>query len=156
MNCYSSVFPFVSGSAIYVLGFLSVCLTPCFAHHTAVIVNKDNAVENLTSAHLARIVRGEIRRWPDGKNIVLVLHRDSAGETETLQRLNKMSAVEWKNFVGAHKDSILFVDSDADVLKQVQTEPGAIGLIEVHSIDNSVNVVHVDGKLPMEFGYLPH
>ena len=143
-------------SAIYVLGFLSVCLTPCFAHHTAVIVNKDNAVENLTSAHLARIVRGEIRRWPDGKNIVLVLHRDSAGETETLQRLNKMSAVEWKNFVGAHKDSILFVDSDADVLKQVQTEPGAIGLIEVHSIDNSVNVVHVDGKLPMEFGYLPH
>ncbi|MGC1448656.1 MAG: substrate-binding domain-containing protein [Candidatus Sulfotelmatobacter sp.] len=143
-------------SAIYVLGFLSVCLTPCFAHHTAVIVNKDNAVENLTSAHLARIVRGEIKKWPDGKSIVLVLHRDSAGETETLQRLNKMSAAEWKSFVGAHKDSILFEDTDADVLKQVQTEPGAIGLIEVHSIDNSVNVVHVDGKLPMEFGYLPH
>ena len=143
-------------SAIYVLGFLSVCLTPCFAHHTAVIVNKDNVVENLTSAHLARIVRGEIKKWPDGKSIVLVLHRDSAGETETLQRLNKMSAPEWKSFVGAHKDLILFVDSDADVLKQVQTEPGAIGLIEVHSIDNSVNVVHVDGKLPMEFGYLPH
>jgi ABC-type phosphate transport system substrate-binding protein len=143
-------------SAIYVLGFLSVCLTPCFAHHTAVIVNKDNAVVNLTSAHLARIVRGEIKKWPDGTSIVLVLHRDSTGETETLQRLNKMSAVEWKSFVGAHKDSILFVDRDADVLKQVQTEPGAIGLIEVHSIDNSVNVVHVDGKLPMEFGYLPH
>jgi hypothetical protein len=31
-----------------------------------------------------------------------------------------------------------------------------MGLIEVHSIDNSVNVIHVDGKLPMEFGYLPH
>jgi ABC-type phosphate transport system substrate-binding protein len=142
--------------AIYVLAFLSACLTPCFAHHTAVVVNKDNAVENLTSAHLARTIRGEIKKWPDGKNIVLVLHKDSAGEAETLERLNKMSAPEWKSFISAHKDSILFVDSDADVLKEMQTEPGAIGFVEVHSIDNSVNVVHVDGKLPMELGYLPH
>ncbi|HEY6372671.1 MAG TPA: substrate-binding domain-containing protein [Candidatus Sulfotelmatobacter sp.] len=143
-------------SAIYLLAFLSACLTPCFAHHTAVVVNKNNTVENVTSAHLAKIIRGEIKKWPDGKNIVLVLHKDSAGESETLERLNKTSATEWKSFVSAHKDSILFVDSDADVLQEVQTEPGAIGLIEVHSIDNSVNVVHVDGKLPMEFGYLPH
>ena len=96
------------------------------------------------------------KKWPDGKDIVIVLHRDSEGETETLERLNKMSAAEWRNFLGAHKESFLFVDSDADVLKAVQAEPGAMGLIEAHSIDNTVNVVHVDGKLPMEFGYLPH
>jgi ABC-type phosphate transport system substrate-binding protein len=143
-------------SATYVFAFLIACFTPCFAHHTAVVVNKDNAVENVSSAHLARLVRGEIKKWPDGKNVVLVLHKDSAGEAETLQRLNKMSAPEWKSFISAHKDSILFVDTDADVLKAVQAEPGALGLIEVHSIDNSVNVVHVDGKLPMELGYLPH
>lgn len=143
-------------SAIFILAFLSAFLTPCFAHHTAVVVNKDNTVENVTSAHLAKIIRGEVKKWPDGKNIVLVLHKDSAGETETLERLNKMSDPEWKSFLTAHKDSILFVDTDADVLKAVQTESGAIGLIEVHSIDNSINVVHVDGKLPMEYGYLPH
>ena len=143
-------------SAMYVLAFLAACLTPCFAHHTAVVVNKDNAVDNVTSAHLVKIVRGEIKKWPDGKNVVLVLHKDSAGETETLQRLNKMSAIEWKAFLTSHKDSILFVDTDADVLKEVQAEPGSVGFVEVHSIDNSVKVVHVDGKLPMEFGYLPH
>jgi len=143
-------------STVYQLAFLCLCLTPCFAHHTAVVVNQDNPVENVSSAHLARIVRGEIKKWPDGKNIVLVLHKDSAGEAETLQRLNKMSSAGWKNFVAVHKDSVLFVDTDADVLKAVQAEPGALGLIEVHSIDNTVNVVHVDGKLPMEFGYLPH
>jgi len=119
-------------------------------------VNKQNAVENLTSAHLTKIIRGEIRKWPDGKNVVLVLHKDSAGEREALEHLNKMSADEWNSFVAAHRDSILFVDTDADVLKAVQAEPGALGLIEVHSIDNSVNVVHIDGKLPMELGYLPH
>ena len=142
--------------AIFMLAFLCACLTPCFAHHTAVVVNKDNAVDNVTSTHLAKIVRGEIKKWPDGKNIVLVLHKDSAGESETLERLNKMSAAEWRAFLAAHHDAIVFVDSDADVLKAVQSEPGAVGLIEVHSIDNSVNVIHVDGKLPMEFGYLPH
>jgi len=143
-------------SAIYTLALLCVCLTPCFAHHTAVVVNKDNPVDNVTSAHLSRIIRGEIKKWPDGKNIVLVLHKDSVGESETLEHLNKMTAAEWKAFVAAHRDQIVFVDTDADVLKEVQSEPGAIGFIEAHSIDNSVSIVRVDGKLPMEFGYLPH
>jgi ABC-type phosphate transport system substrate-binding protein len=143
-------------SAIYALTFLCASLTPCLAHHTAVIVNKDNGVANLTSAHLTKIIRGEVKKWPDGKNVILVLHKDSASEREAIERLNKMSAGEWTAFVIAHKDSIIFVDTDADVLKAVQAEPGALGLIEVHSIDGSVSVVRVDGKLPMESGYLPH
>jgi hypothetical protein len=102
------------------------------------------------------MIRGEVKTWPDGKNIILVLHKDSPGEREALEHLNKMTAGEWTAFVIAHKDSILFVDTDADVLKAVQAEPGALGLIEVHSIDNRVNIIRVDGKLPMEFGYLPH
>lgn len=143
-------------SAIRILIFLCVSLTPCFAHHTAVVTNKENAVENISSAQFARIVRGEIKKWPDGKAIILVLHKNFAGEREALEHLNRMSASDWNSFVSSHQESILFVDSDADVLREVQAEPGALGLIEVHSIDSSVNVVRVDGKLPMEFGYLPH
>jgi|SRR5579863_4444347 len=143
-------------SAFCVLAFLCASLAPCFAHHMAVVVNKDNPVENVTAAHLARIFRTEIRKWPDGKNLVLILHKDSAGETETLQHLNKMSAAEWKTMLTAHKDSILLVDSDADVLRAVQADPGAIGLIDVRSVDAGITVVKVDGKLPMESGYLPH
>jgi len=142
--------------SLYLAAFVLASLTRCFAHHTAVVVNKENPVENVTSAHLEKVIRGEIKKWPDGKSILLVLHKESTGETETLARLNKMSGAEWKAFLVAHKDSIVFVDTDADVLKTVQAEPGAVGFIEVHSVDNTVNVVHVDGKLPMEFGYLPH
>jgi phosphate transport system substrate-binding protein len=138
------------------LGFLLTVLTPCFAHHLAVVVNKDNNVDNVTAAHLAKIVRAEVKNWPDGKSIILVLHRDSAGETETLQHLNKMSAAEWKGLIAAHKDSIQVADSDADVLKIVQSTPGALGFVDVRSVNNSINVVKVDGKLPMETGYLPH
>jgi phosphate transport system substrate-binding protein len=138
------------------LVFLLTFLTPCFAHHMAVVVNKDNNVENVTAVHLSRILRSEVKKWPDGKAVVLVLHRDSAGETETLQRLIKMNADELKALIAAHKDSIVTADSDAEVLKIVQTTPGAIGFVDVRSVDNTINVVRVDGKLPMESGYLPH
>jgi phosphate transport system substrate-binding protein len=137
------------------LGVLLTLLTPCFAHHMAVVVSKDNSVGNITAAHLAKIVRSEVKKWADGKGIILVLHKDSAGETETLERMAKISASELKALIAAHKD-IVVVDSDADVLKIVQSTPGAIGFVELHSVDNSINVVRVDGKLPMESGYLPH
>jgi|SRR5215469_6801714 len=140
----------------YVLIFLCASLTPCFAHHTAVVVNKDNSSDNVSSAQFARMIRGEVKKWPDGKNVIIVLHRDSVGEREALEHLNKMTASEWDVFLLNHKDSIVFVDTDAEVLKEVQSEPGALGIIEVHSIDNSVKVLHLDGRLPMELGYLPH
>jgi hypothetical protein len=63
---------------------------------------------------------------------------------------------EWGKFLEAHKDSITLADSDADVLKAVQSVPGSIGMVDVRSVDGSINVVRVDEKLPMESGYLPH
>lgn len=122
----------------------------------AVVVNKDNDVANVTAVHLNQIVRLEMKKWPDGKPITVVLHRNSAGEAETLEHLAKISGPELKALIAAHKDSITMVDSDADVLKIVQSIPGAIGFVAVNAIDSTINVVRVDGKLPMEAGYLPH
>jgi ABC-type phosphate transport system substrate-binding protein len=136
--------------------FILFSLVPCFAHHLAVVVNKDNNVGEVSAAHLSRIFQSEVKKWPDGKDVVLVLHKSSSGEMATLERLNKMSAAQFKSFVDAHKDSILMVNSDAELLTLIQSTPGAIGLVEVRSIDDRVNVVRVDGKLPMEDGYLPH
>ncbi len=138
------------------LAFMMFSLLPCFAHHMAVVVNKDNGLGEVSSAHLAKIVRLEVKKWHDGKDVILVLHKDSPGEMSTLERLSKMSANELKSFIAAHQGSITTVDSDEDVLKVVETTPGAVGLVDVRSINDQVNVVRVDGKLPMEDGYLPH
>jgi hypothetical protein len=99
--------------------FLVMVITPCVAHHMAFMVDEENNVGNVTSVHLSKIFRSEIRKWPDGKSVVLVLHKDSVGETETPERLIKMSAGGLKASIAAHKDSIRIADSDADVLKRV-------------------------------------
>jgi ABC-type phosphate transport system substrate-binding protein len=143
-------------SAISVLLFTVLAFIPCYAHHMAVVVAKDNTVETVTSANLARMFKAETRRWPDGKSVVLVLHRDSLTQMETLEHLNKMSESDLKAFLTSHKDLVLFVDTDVDLLKMVATVPGAIGLVDVRSINDKIKVLKVDGKLPLEDGYLPH
>jgi ABC-type phosphate transport system substrate-binding protein len=141
-------------TAVIVFGILSV--TPCFAHHMAVVISKQNTVTMMSSAQLGRIFRAEIKKWPDGKNIQLVLHRSSAGEAITLERLNRMSAQQWQSWMAEHKDSLQLVDSDEQVLNYVESTPGAVGLVDVRSVNDRVNIVRVDGKVPMEDGYLPH
>ena len=136
--------------------FIMFSLLSSFAHHMAVVVNKDNSVGEVGAAHLAKMFRLEVRKWHDGTDVVLVLHQESIGEAETLERLNKMSANELKAFIAAHQGSITLVASDEDVLKVVETVPGAMGLVDVRSINDQIHVVRVDGKLPMEAGYLPH
>ena len=86
---------------------------PCFAHHMAVVVSKQSSVSNLTSAQLGKIFRGEMKKWPNGTPVMLVLHRASPGETTT-------------------------------------------PLVEIRSVKDSVKIVRIDGKVPMEAGYLPH
>jgi ABC-type phosphate transport system substrate-binding protein len=129
---------------------------PCLAHHMAVVVSKQSGVTNMTAAHLGKVFRAEIKKWPNGKDVVLVLHRASPGEAITLQRLNKMSAQQWQGWVAEHKNSVKLVDSDQDVLAIVESTPGAVGLVDVRSVNDRVTVIRVDGRVPMEDGYLPH
>lgn len=131
-------------------------LTPCLAHHMAVVTDRENKIENVSSAHLAKIFKGEVKKWPDGRNILVVMHDSLEDEIATLARLTKMSNAEFKAVIEARKDFIRRVATDADVIEAVATTPGAIGMIEEHSITDRVRVIKVDGKLPMEAGYLPH
>jgi ABC-type phosphate transport system substrate-binding protein len=105
---------------------------------------------------LAKIFKGEVKKWPDGRDVVLVLHGASPGETVTLEHLNKMNEAEVKALIASHKDSIRTVATDADVIQAVASTPGAIGFVEERSITDRVGIVKVDGKLPGEAGYLPH
>jgi hypothetical protein len=143
------------GQRTRVVLFIFLALSPCFAHHLAVVVSKGNSVDSVTSATLSKMFKCESKKWPDGKNVVLIM-RQSPGEMLTLERLNNTSEADLKAFIAAHKDSVYFAVSDADLLRLVETVPGAIGLVDVRAINTHVKVLKVDGKLPLEDGYLPH
>lgn len=136
--------------------FASLSVIPCYAHHMAVIVSKGNNLEAVTSADLSKLLKAETKAWPNGQKIMIVLHRDSASQMETLERLNKMSADELQLFFDTHKNCVLLADTDAEILKLVETIPGAIGMVDVRSINDRVKVIKVDNKLPLQAGYLPH
>lgn len=142
-----------------ILGTLAsvLCLaTTCLAHHMAVVTDKENKIQNVSSAQLAKIFKGEVKKWPDGRNVVVILHSASPDEVSTLSRLMKMTNTAVKAMIADHKDSVRIVASDADVIDAVGSTPGAIGMVEEHSINDRVSVIKVDGKLPLEAGYLPH
>jgi hypothetical protein len=44
--------------------------------------------------------------------------------------------------------------SDEEILRIVSSTRGAIGIIDLYSLTKDVHVVKIDGKLPMEPGYL--
>jgi hypothetical protein len=49
--------------------------------------------------------------------------------------------------------TIKIAGSDEELLRIVEATPGAVGIIDVYSINSSVKVLRVDGKLPFDAGY---
>jgi ABC-type phosphate transport system substrate-binding protein len=139
---------------MFLVTVLLMC-SACEATQLAVVVDKANNTASLSSADLAKILKLSNSKWPDGKQVVLVLRGASGPDMQlALQKLSNMSGDQIKDLLATHKSSILIVNSEQEVLKSVSTIPGAIGLVDVYSLTSGVNVVKVDGKLPLEPGYL--
>jgi hypothetical protein len=137
------------------LALLVMAWLPCEAKNMAVVVDKGNITANVAAADLAKILQSATRKWPDGKTIIVVMRDLSLPEVQqALQHLYKMSPDELKSFVAMHKGNFVTADSDESLLKLVETTPGAVGLVDVYSITSRINVVKVDGKLPLEQGYV--
>lgn len=137
------------------LGF-ALCLgIRCEAKQLAVIVDKSNSVGAMSATELTKVFKFDSRKWPDGRNIVLVLRDPSTPEMQTvIQKLYRMQTDEFKALLASHRVGVVLVKSEEELLKSVESIPGAIGLVDVYSITSRVNVIKVDGKLPLEQGYL--
>jgi len=57
-------------------------------------------------------------------------------------------------FEQAHRDEIVVADTDHAVLNFVSTNRGAIGIVDLYSLTKDVKVLKIDGRLPVEQGYL--
>ena len=143
---------------------LVVCLiaisgTPVFSgvRNWAVVASSGSKLQEVPLADLVKYCKGSQKAWPDGKNFTLVMHDpESAEMRNAIQKLFGVSATEMKPLVAKINEArpvIKIVDSDEDLLRTVSATPGAVGLVDVYSINSSVKVLRVDGKLPFDPGY---
>ena len=140
---------------MWVLVFLCLAQGSAAAKQIAVIVNKENATQALTAADLTKIFKCDTRKWSAGGTITVVVRDPASPEMELLlSNIYKISPDELRVFIAAHHGNVVVVDSNEAMLKAVETIPGAIGLIDVFRITQEVKVLKIDGKLPVEYGYL--
>lgn len=125
------------------------------AKQLIVVADKANTTTNLKAAELAGIFNARIRTWQDGKPITMVM-RDPASEDAQLilRRILNMTSDQARAFIQSHPAVIVVADSDEAILHIVSNTRGAIGVIDLYSLTKDVNVVKIDGKLPLEPGYL--
>jgi len=129
---------------------------PCAlqAKQLAIVADKVNTTSNLTASELVKIFTAHNRNWADGKSITVVMRDPSSADMQlVLRKLLNMTPEQAHAFVLAHRDAIMVADSDDAVLRFVSTSPGAIGVVDLYSLTQDVNVVKIDGKLPVEQGY---
>jgi ABC-type phosphate transport system substrate-binding protein len=140
--------------AVLLLVFAIVGSVASQAKQLAVVVDKSNKLDGISSTELAKILSLDTRRWQDGRSVLVILSDSNANDVkQILQRALKLPEDKVRALLASHKDSFLVVNSDEELLKRVASMPGAIGLVDVYSITSAVSVVKVDNKLPLEVGY---
>jgi hypothetical protein len=133
------------------------------ARDLAIVSNKSNAVSAITLPELVKVCKAQTNRWPDGKPVTLIMRAPSSPEMKVmLEKVFELPEGQVKDLIvtanhgRANHPAIVVVDSDEELVNKVASIPGAVGVVDVYSINSSVSVVKVAGKLPLEPGYLLH
>jgi hypothetical protein len=123
----------------------------------AVVIAAGSKLSDVPLADLARLCKGVQKAWPDGKNFTLVIKNPESPEMRVaVQKLFGDPSGDFKTAIAKLNESRLtvkIVGSDEDLLHIVESTPGAVGILDVYSINSSVKVLRVDGKLPFDMGY---
>jgi hypothetical protein len=143
--------------------FVLITASLASARDLALVSNKSNAMGSITLADLVKVCKAETSRWPNGKSVTFVMRAPSTPEMKVvLEKLYGMSGSEVSTFIvssnhihPSHPPFVL-VTSDEELVNTVASIPGAVGVVDVYSINSSVAIVKIAGKLPLEPGYLLH
>jgi hypothetical protein len=123
----------------------------------AVVVSAGSKLADVPLADLVKYCKGTAKSWPDGKYFVIVLKNPDAPDMHiALQKLFGGGVSDAKVAIAKlneTRQTVKIVDSDDDLLRTVGTTPGAVGIVDVYSINSSVKVLRIDGKLPFDVGY---
>ncbi len=123
----------------------------------AVVVNKDNPVENLTSVELKRIYLGRITTFINDEQIMLVQYEPLSEKFYHLL-LHKTPMKVRKHWI-----SVVFSGGDGtppkesktveQVFKLIKENPGAISFLDLNDVSNEMKLLTIDRKQPQDDEY---
>ena len=127
----------------------------------AVIVNKSNPTEDLSTAELREYFLSERTSWPSKQKVRAVMI--APGRPERAALLQVALDMRREQDYQAHFLRAKFTEqaleqprelaATADVLRFVSNVPGALAYLPANEVDPSVKVVRVDGLAPGDPGY---
>ena len=138
---------------------VTMCAVPALAafKNMAIVTSASSKVNDVTLADMTKFCKGTTKAWPDGKNFSIVIKSPDAPEMHgVLQKLFGATGSEAKVAIAKLNETrsvVKIVESDEELLKAVGATPGAVGVVDVYSINSSVKVLRIDGKLPFDVGY---
>ena len=143
--------------------FLTACASLAAARDLAVVSNKANTVTAMTLPDLVKVCKAQINHWPDGRPVTFIMRAPSAPEMRVvLEKIYELPELQVKELIAsanhgrANHPAIVVAVSDEDLVNKVASIPGAVGVVDVYSINSSVTVIKLAGKLPLEPGYVLH
>jgi hypothetical protein len=142
-----------------VLCLMGLLVTPAVPSikNWAVVVSAGSKLQDVPLSDFAKLCKGTQKTWPDGKNFTLVIKDPESPEMKVaIQKLFGPAPNEAKAMIAKLNELrqvVKIVDSETDLLRTVEATPGAVGIVDVYSINSSVKVLRVDGKLPFDSGY---
>ena len=126
----------------------------------AIVVNRENPVDNLSFGELRKIFLGERSHWPNGRRVAILMMEQGQPEREAALRLiYRMSEERYRGHFlrGLFTRDVVVspktLASPAVVRKFLFDAPGAIGYLRSSDVDKSVKVVRIDGLLPADKDY---
>jgi hypothetical protein len=123
----------------------------------ALVVSAGSKLSDISLADLTSLCKGARKAWPDGKGFSLVIKDPESPEMRSAsQTLFGAAPSEVKSIIAKLNENrvvVYVVESDDQLLHTVESTPGAVGILDVYSINSSVKVLRIDGKLPFDVGY---
>lgn len=140
--------------SLLILGFV----TAAFATDFAVIINPANSLKAMTLADLGKIFKGKSSPWSNGRIVTIVLREPSLPATKfIIEKVMGVDAEQGRTILAdpGRKISapVVFVNSDAEIVRAVETNPTAMGVVDVYNITGGVKVIKIDEKQPFDPGY---
>jgi hypothetical protein len=127
------------------------------AKNIAVIMAAGSKLQDVQLVELVKLCKGTQKAWADGRSFMLVMKDPTAPEMHVpVQKLFGIAPADLKSSIAKLNESrqvVKIVDTDEELLRTVEATPGAVGIVDVYSINSAVKVLRIDGKLPFDVGY---